>query len=273
MAVLGICAFCTRYRKLTDEDIFARWMKSVIHRSGYEKHTRGTVRFVRDKTGNLVPLQVTYKKPGHAASLKVPCVCSDCNNQWMSNLENQNKAVLTALIEGKQMLLFPSQMKKLATWVAKTVMAGEFYDRAKIAIPQDQRTWLMGNLTPPNEGWSIWIGPYDGPQWAVELAHQTVHLPPADPSKRIPGDDTLNTQSTAMILGHLAIYVISTVSEGYPFFTLRGENLNRSDWRRIWPVPTTFEVWPRGRLLGKDDLVRIVNSFSHAIGAPPTLLF
>jgi hypothetical protein len=145
-------------------------------------------------------------------------------------------------------------------------MAAEYYDRAKIAIPQTQRTWLMENLAPPSDQWSIWIGPYVGPQWGVEMAHQTVHLPPTEPGRRIPGDDTLNTQSTAIILGHVAFYVISTVSEGHPMFTLRDER--KSDWRRIWPVPQRFEAFPLGRRLDKGDLQRLIDSFSVSIGAP-----
>lgn len=225
---------------MTDEDIFARWMKIVIPRSGYERQTRGNINFIRDNSGNMIPLQVTHKRPGHAATLKVPCVCGDCNNQWMSDLENKNKAVLSNLIEGGKMLLFPSQMKLLAAWAAKTVMAAEYHEPHKVAVPQADRTYLMTHREPPPQGWNIWIAPYGGPQWAVQLLHFVGHLFSVAPGEPVSGaEGPLNTQMTLITLGHLAIFAVSTSDEGRTF-TLKDES--RSDFRRIWPLPQKLEA-------------------------------
>ncbi|MGD0141983.1 MAG: hypothetical protein ABSC92_02375 [Rhizomicrobium sp.] len=189
----------------------------------------------------------------------------------MSDLENKNKDVLSHLIEGGRMLLFPSQMKLLTAWVAKTVMAAEFHESNRVAIPQSDRTYLMEHKKPPELGWNIWIAPYGGPQWAVQMLHYVGHLfstAPGEPAVR--ADGPLNTQMTVITLGHLALYVISSSDEGRTF-TMSNETM--SDFRRIWPLPPRLEVWPQRRWLQKQDLATIVDSFCTSVGSPPLKLW
>jgi len=261
----GICAFCGLYKKMTDEDVIARWIGPLLGRSTAKNHQRGAIHFVPNSSGSVTPLQVTWRRPGHAASLKIPHVCADCNNQWMSHLEIKNKAVLSALIKGQSLILTPFILRNLVGWVAKTAMMAEFHDPSTVCVPQAHRDHLRLHKVPPPDGWNIWMAPYEGPQWALKVFRHGLHMPPKRPEDRIPGDMTRNTQQIMIAVGHVVFYIISSTSEGHTF-TLGNERL--ADFRRIWPMPIGVQPFPRGRYLTTRELVRMIDSFNSWAGVP-----
>ena len=257
------CAFCAQPRAITQEDIFAKWMRSVIPRTGRETHTRTIYRPVLRNDGTYAPLAARYRKQGHAASLKVACACKGCNGGWMSGLETRNRPLLTTLIQGGTCVVSEEEIRNLSAWVAKTVMAAEFYRKESVAIPQADRTWLRENLVPPIQGWNIWLTAFEGPIWAAGMRHESLNMPIPRPDGMFERPFEINTQLTAMKLGFLAIVAISTTTPNP--FTIGDERTG--DFRRIWPTPPGLFIWNPLRRLDEPAVDRVLDTFSTATGS------
>ena len=120
------------------------------------------------KLGGTEPSTVRTRKQGQAGSRRVKVVCQKCNNEWLSDLEKRTKRLLLLLIHGLPFTLGPDAQVLLATWAAKTIMAAEFVDPTKVAIPPEDRASLMRNLVPPEQG----MVDMDGRQPRRRLAHR-----------------------------------------------------------------------------------------------------
>jgi hypothetical protein len=59
----------------------------------------------------------------------VRCVCADCNNGWMSELEDEVKPVLTPLLKNHRTTLTRDDQILLATWATKTGLVHQGRDR------------------------------------------------------------------------------------------------------------------------------------------------
>jgi hypothetical protein len=206
-------------------------------------------------------------RQGHAATRKVRFVCKPCNNRWLSQIETATKPILIPLITGTPHSVSPSHQELLATWVAKTVMAAEFVHPQHIAIPQNQRTFLMNHRGPP-ERWFVAIGDYHGTTWRnVSIFHQIVRLNPApvDPTELSGGRDT---QVTSIGIGRLFIQAASTT---YGSLEFGFEDETISDMRPIWPARGLVLGWPPFGFLDDRKAYDIASSLSHIIGIPPSL--
>ena len=87
----------------------------------------------------------------------IKSVCHECNNGWMSSLDDAGKSILSLLIKGEAAFLDVDSQKLIATWVAMKTMVGEFFDPVKAAVPLSERQFLRDRRQPP-DNWIIWIG-------------------------------------------------------------------------------------------------------------------
>lgn len=123
---VGVCMFCDRTGPLSDEDVFPKWLGRRLHkREGAKRYGMSTFTFndageplvdddgqfivsSRRQTGNL-PLP-----------FKLPNICSDCNNGWMSQLESRAIPVMTPLMDGESTNFEVVSQDVLAIWALKT---------------------------------------------------------------------------------------------------------------------------------------------------------
>ena len=49
----------------------------------------------------------TISAPVDNPEVRIKCVCQKCNNGWMSDIENDNKPHMLAMLHGRQTLLTP----------------------------------------------------------------------------------------------------------------------------------------------------------------------
>lgn len=81
------CAFCSHTGKLTNEHIISQWLSKLFP---------GEITSRRKVAGGMV------ENIGKFIDYKAKTVCKDCNEGWMSTLENEKaKPVLTPLVIGK----------------------------------------------------------------------------------------------------------------------------------------------------------------------------
>lgn len=59
---------------------------------------------------------------GDPKSLRVKCVCVECNTGWMKRIQDAAKPIVVPLLQGDAIALTEAQQKILASWIAMAVM-------------------------------------------------------------------------------------------------------------------------------------------------------
>ena len=256
---LKLCVFCGQPKKMTSEHVWGEWTKRYVARTA-NKHNHANV-FV-PRPGQPEPPNVRIRAGDHLDA-QVRIVCSDCNSGWLSQIQNDAKAALIPLFQGKPVVLDQAAQLAVATWITMATMTGEYLsqDDGRIAVPQSDRTWLMENRTPP-AGWSIWIGHY--PRQANPTQWVKASFPIVD-ADQLPNNLTeellLPTmQTTAFSVGSLFAFAMSChfpeIPRGWDW---RTAPTARSLLRPIWPTSPTATDWPSLALSDND-----AESFSAA---------
>ncbi len=137
------CLFCENPAD-SQEHVWADWVLERL--KGKRQPMKG---FIEKK-------QIEFG--GSNPHLKIKCVCTDCNNGWMSKLEGANVPLIGCLMQDVALSLDQPEQRTIACWAIKTVMVMEasasrrrtpFYTRAECAqlrlsqaFPAHTRVWL-----------------------------------------------------------------------------------------------------------------------------------
>lgn len=95
--------------------MFAAWLLEYLKARQVQM---AIIRRAQDGSDNAVRTSIAYD------SFKLNRICEDCNNGWMSDLEQQAKPVIIDLISGKTKLeaLDAKEREVLARWAGKTAI-------------------------------------------------------------------------------------------------------------------------------------------------------
>jgi hypothetical protein len=251
------CIFGGHDEKLTSEHIWGDWITDYVPRT-MNKHHYANILIPRP--GEAEP-PIVRIRAGDPLSSQVPVVCGPCNSGWMSRLQDEAKPFLIPLFEGKDCALDPSARTAISAWITMATMTSEYVSRdsTKIAISQGERDWLMNNRIPP-EGWRIWIGRHHVKNWAGQWIHAT--FPFASSGMNIPNEHRLpNTQTTAIQIGALYIFVISSVFGVIPrIWDWSNAPRARRCLRQLWPHNNGTLIWP-GLDMSDDDADTFARAF------------
>jgi hypothetical protein len=237
------CIFCDEPKKLTKEHLWSKWTRQLVSHD-ILKHEYADHVFKMDGVDRSVR---TYGWDPRNSTIK--SVCHECNNGWMSSLDDAGKSVLSLLIKGEAAFLDVDSQKLIATWVAMKTMVGEFFDPVKAAVPLSERQFLRDRRQPP-DNWIIWIGNYTRDKWTGEWVHTAVGIDSAEGIARrdpkIP-----NTQTTTFVVGKLYAHVFSSeIPDIIAGITLGKIGLEKL--AQIWPARESFIGWPTNALSDVD---------------------
>ncbi len=117
------CIFCLGYENISREHVVPDWVRQIIPK---KPHHGQKFILTQSIQSNLPPRlrprhQSARVRQGHPISRKVKAVCERCNTGWLSNLEDELKPQLRALILGEVLDLTPWDQRRLATSAADTV--------------------------------------------------------------------------------------------------------------------------------------------------------
>lgn len=164
MASKRVCVFCG-FSDLTREHVFPDWMSKML-----DSHLDGTTTIER---GGKV--EKSYK--GALLQHKVRLVCKDCNNVWMSKLENEVKPILSKMLFdlNHSALLGEREQRILAYWAQKTVLILDVATGADYVMPGAFFRDLFEKQAPIDNitvriGWRL---PKQG-RYGPQLAHFTI---------------------------------------------------------------------------------------------------
>lgn len=143
------CAFCPHSGSLSLEHIIGRWSRPLFPKENILRFTdsQGTVRVRRSAEINWT----------------ARVVCAQCNNTWMSRLEEEHaKPVITPLIAGDTALpITPEVARSIALFAFKTAVivdhsnrhrppffakADRYAFRERQVMPVDVNMWMCGIL-------------------------------------------------------------------------------------------------------------------------------
>jgi len=244
------CVFCELRPADSGEHLTPDWLRQALPRERKTLLSRGS--HGREVVQEVTPFDV-----------REHCVCTPCNNHWMSTIDNRVKPHLLPLVLGEGRELDPDAQLTLATWAFKTclvyqqtskdltnpydVMPREHYrflyqQRKHPRPPGRMQTWLLGYL-----GKRYRLGSF----YSAEFTN----------------DGSLPTGTKAyqatLVVGCAVIHVFATY--GYDE-NLAPLDLTRwGDWSQVmlpmWPV-TGGVSYPASHALDDTGLVNFVRSWS-----------
>jgi len=120
------CAFCGGKAKLSGEHLWSAWIRNLF--PDEEK-------FVFRRQFADAPIAKWWESKNLDPTAKV--VCEPCNNEWMSELENDHaKPALTPMIvSASSQTLTPSKASSIASFMFKQAVICHFMDRTSTRYP------------------------------------------------------------------------------------------------------------------------------------------
>ena len=231
----GKCIFCAKHGGLSKEHIWPDWSAELFTKTSAPAHEEFMIRFT-EKVKLVEPPKIQSRQGG-VTTKKLRVVCQDCNNGWMSSLEDAARSVLTTLMLGKPTAIKRGDQELLAQWIAVKVMVSEQNVPSDAISRQEDRTAMMlHRKIPPYL--SVWIAHCLSQKWeSAYLRHAgtmgNTPVPPPNARK--------NVQSCAFGFKHLFVYTLGSTADGLDL------NEYISIDRRIpklWPFQGEPITWP-----------------------------
>ena len=253
----GQCIYCQKRSRFSDEHVFPRWLRSCFPRR-HKKTEHYLSRPEKLVFGEDSPIHgQIYSRFGDPYTTVVRNVCADCNNGWMSTLQNQAKPLVQRLAEGQRLEIDDLQSVILARWGAMVTINLECLARM-LSTTQFQRTTLMNGDMPP--GWHMSIARMVETDCAGRSFHRAIVVPIGIGSE----GDHLRVGSTFFVIERAAFHTMNALGDQTLQLGLTMVGVSESQF-------PTLTVWPRNSanflknlpdLVGH-DLDNIQRHFGH----------
>ena len=241
---MRVCIFCQE-RASTKEDIWPQWLtkRFPLSDTSYMEAERSGCKLNnwRNKTTKLLPARV---------------VCEECNNGWMSKLEDQVKPVIESILDDRTKAIDVPSQAIIAVWAVKTAMTLEALNspHRKWFYTRDQRRALRMSAIP--ERTSVWI---------AKCVDQPNIYSTAKYLWNAHGQNEVHAYVTTMTFGSFALQVVSII----PHMNLSKEtaityDVSEGPWdevlMQVWPIIPNLQQWPpRKGLAGEWGLDTLAN--------------
>ncbi len=204
------CIFCEG-KGLSKEHFWPDWISNHIFKSDTDKHT---AEVYSGEVKSKPELEKKTERSGNLITKKFRVVCVECNNGWMSQLEESIKPFILSVIQNKEMTLNCEQVAMLARWVAMKVLVAEQDHDGTQATPADDRRIFYENSKIPSY-FRVYIARHETDSEAAYHRHSmTLALSESGPLSDMKGLER-NTQSVSFLIGPLFFYVVACREENY----------------------------------------------------------
>lgn len=241
------CIFCGN-ESLTREHIYSRaWVERLAPRATSFTNQRAV------GYREAVPVSTWVSS---AADVVVRCVCSDCNNGWMNQLDAGAREMVTALAQGQvKVRLVDEALPLFASWAVKMALVMECLMTPMI-VRHETRTRFYAERVPP-PGVRIWIATME--EWNGETRTTPMTLVSAPEM----GEVEQAYLVTFRIL-HLVTQVLVPLKEhAQPEHDEWGALHSEAVWPRAepleWPLP------PERMLKSDADYYKLTESFRSGV--------
>lgn len=129
------------------EDVLAEWIRKYLGAKISSEKTW----HLRDLTpvGSPVPT-LRNPRPDARRYLRLrtkKVVCADCNNRWMSELQEQARPTLTAMFDGDAVSLGPASRSTLLSWATMTAICNHY--ATELEVDPARRDYFYNHRAPP----------------------------------------------------------------------------------------------------------------------------
>jgi len=137
------CIFCGRNERMSREHLFARWLREAFPQLGNDQIQMTW----RNATPAAVVSEHTWR--GELLGNRVRRVCIECNNGWMSQLEERTRPILAPMAMGQPSEIATVDQIVLATWAVKTAIVSEWLGQETPIYTEADRHVVMNQDRPP----------------------------------------------------------------------------------------------------------------------------
>jgi hypothetical protein len=241
------CIFCRREAPLSKQHVWPDWLRGIfpsqpvdaIHSQMRTHLVDGALEFSPSgKIRNGDMLTTKYRK-----------VCRECNNGWISVVEEAAKPIAQKLILGKEFTIENDELLTFSIWISIVTVMAEYSHPPTIAISADDVHYIY-LYRRPLPLCRIYIGQYLGSEYApYRYRHVATAVVDGDTYKDgDPVPSRANTQVSIHVVGEM-LAVVDSVSEE-KFESLMSERRSRKDLVPIWPGPEQAIAWPPRNAFG-----------------------
>jgi hypothetical protein len=250
------CIFCGLRRPASDEDVIPKWVRKTLNPA-----TQVIIR--AEPTGAVSRLQ-------HLTVTLEDMVCQQCNNTWMSTLENRGvKPFLAPMLTNEHAVtLDETQQRDLARWAVIKVLLMEHAMRPRrahlraavgYAPSEPELAWLYGNDDPPPRS-RVWLGAFDARSRILVTTQSRLLTSAPTPSAAAP----VAAHMTTLTIGHVLLQVFSTNfiladAGSVPAHDAQPPQPYAQALSRIWPIGRSRLQWPPGAYVSPEVLDKLAN--------------
>jgi hypothetical protein len=271
----GMCIFCQGHG-MTKQHVWPNWISKseIAHNSQTaQSNTHSQALYgasvelnLKDKHAIVQPYLQILERQGSLLSRKLRMVCAQCNNTWMSDLENKAKEIVLRLQAHKNCVLSSEEQLALATWITLLTIVAEFTDIPQKKIPVTERI-LFYKEHQPLPDWRIWIGKYRGTEWDLRYRHYGIGgaFEGRDINDKVVDlIDIGAAQSSTFVIGGLLILAISA---GDDIFKEQVAGYTINSLYKIWPLSNTEIEWDKASIHSDAETLAISDACYNDIQA------
>lgn len=246
------CIFCGDGR-LTDEDVFPKWMARMFEGPG---NRRGL-----SVTGQAVTRRIT------SANLIVRrVVCGTCNSGWMSRLQTSAKPLLERMILGSSITVRTHAQLVIIAWATMTAMVMDF---SPLPMPgpmysQDERSRFYRDRQIP-AGTTVWLGHRAALPDTEVLGWQIDGFLIALKGQPRPDIEGHNVFINTGVFGHLVLQLlVQRPDSGLPDISRITDDLWSDRTVHLDARPLETVSWPPRRPLEAGDMESFLERWARA---------
>ncbi|HTM87482.1 MAG TPA: hypothetical protein VL155_04720 [Terriglobales bacterium] len=249
------CAFCSEDAvEHGGEHIWDDWLNRALPVKKFR---------VRQQRSPVEPFR---EYPARVLKEKLPVVCENCNNTWMSDVTNQVKQSFAELIiSGASVCLLPTGVGLLAAFAfMKSVVADHAANRDEPFYTRAVRErFRQTRIIPPNV--QMWVGAYQGVQ---RYSGKCISFyPTPDQPGPLYGVEFFGF---TYVVGQLVLQThaarwIDVRLRGLPLPPLRPDQYWNAAVSRFWPSDGVPIAWPPEKYIGDDTIQKFMERFNVPI--------
>lgn len=244
---MSVCAFCRATANITGEHVWPAWLSKLLPKTKYRN----------ERVDGVAKTVWTTTKLDQTANV----VCKDCNETWMSDLENRAKSLLAdVIVNGKQTSFGPDDLKFLSAYAFKAAVIANYQTLSLVPEPistRAQRERFRASLAIPPDI-CIWISSFQGHARYSGRSNPRYAKSTDDPA---PLND-LDIFTHTYVMGHLVFQVLayrfnSILNRGLRIELPKQVSVWEQASQQIWPIKTNIN-WP-AKYLGSQTIELFVD--------------
>ena len=246
-----LCAFCPESANLTGEHLFADWIDKIL--------TKATTHYTFHEIDSAT---LEYRKWSRRhLDRKAKVVCGDCNNTWMSDIDNAARNTLKDVIRYRAPVSFlPSGVESIAAFAMKNALVADYTYTSPFFTSNQRGQFKKSRKFPP--GTYIWFGAVAPDRVSRHGICSTLYGKP-----NVDASNSIETYVFTWAAESLLLQLVAarwtnilTLSRSGPPELWQDAPLN-DVFVPFWPAAPSHVAWPPARYVSHKDLHAIAERF------------